>query len=37
LVPAALAALTAGLLTTAFTAVGPGVTQFVLILIGGAT
>ena len=28
---------TAGLLTTAFAAVGPGMTQFVLILVGGAT
>ena len=37
LVPAALAVLTAGLLTTAFAAVGPGVVQFLLILVGGAT
>ena len=35
--PAALAVLTAGLLTTAFAAVGPGVVQFLLILVGGAT
>jgi MFS transporter, Spinster family, sphingosine-1-phosphate transporter len=37
LVPAGLAVLTAGLLTTAFAAVGPGVVQFLLILVGGAT
>ena len=35
--PAALAVLTAGLLTTAFAAVSPGVAQFLLILVGGAT
>jgi fucose permease len=37
LVPAALAVLTAGLLTTAFVAVGPGAVQFFLIVVGGAT
>jgi predicted MFS family arabinose efflux permease len=37
LVPAGLAVLTAGLLTTAFAAVGPGVVQYFLILVGAAT
>jgi MFS family permease len=37
LVPAGLAMFTAGLLTTAFVAVGPGVVQFLLIVVGGAT
>jgi MFS transporter, Spinster family, sphingosine-1-phosphate transporter len=37
LVPAALAIVTAGLLSTAFAAVGPGVVQFLLIVAGGAT
>lgn len=36
-VPAVLAVLTADLLVTAFAAVDPGVAQFFLILIGGAT
>jgi predicted MFS family arabinose efflux permease len=37
LVPAGLAVFTAGLLTTAFAAVGPGAVQFLLIVVGGAT
>jgi MFS family permease len=37
LVPAALAAVTAGLLSTAFAAVGSGVVQFLLVVAGGAT
>jgi predicted MFS family arabinose efflux permease len=37
LVPAVLAIATAGLLSTAFAAVGPGVAQFVLVVAGGAT
>jgi MFS family permease len=37
LVPAGLAMFTAGLLSTAFVAVGPGVVQFLLIVVGGAT
>jgi len=37
LVPAGLAVFTAGLLTTAFAAVGPGTVQFLLIVVGGAT
>jgi MFS family permease len=37
LVPAALAVITASLLTTAFAAVGPGAVQFFLIMVGGAT
>jgi hypothetical protein len=36
-VPAGLAILTAGLLVTAFGVVSPGVVQFVLIVVGGAT
>ena len=35
--PAVLALVTAGLLSTAFAAVGPGVVQFLLIVAGGAT
>ena len=37
LVPAVLAVVTAGLLSTAFAAVGPGVAQFLLVVAGGAT
>jgi MFS family permease len=37
LVPAALAMVSAGLLVTAFAAVGPGVVQFLLVVAGGAT
>jgi predicted MFS family arabinose efflux permease len=37
LVPAVLAVLSAALLTSAFVVVGPGMTQFLLILVGGAT
>jgi MFS transporter, Spinster family, sphingosine-1-phosphate transporter len=36
-VPAGLAILTAGLLVTAFGVVSPGVVQFILIVVGGAT
>jgi uncharacterized protein (DUF697 family) len=37
LVPAVLAVVSAGLLSTAFAAVGRGVVQFVLVVAGGAT
>jgi predicted MFS family arabinose efflux permease len=37
LVPAGLAILTAGLLLTAFAVIVPGLAQFLLILVGGAT
>jgi len=37
LVPAVLAMVSAGLLVTAFAAVGPGVVQFLLVVAGGAT
>jgi MFS transporter, Spinster family, sphingosine-1-phosphate transporter len=37
LVPAVLAIVTAGLLSSTFAAVGPGLVQFLLLLVGGAT